>query len=60
MLHGSLDNTPAYRQAGILKQDSRPACPALGRDRLPAGRQGAGRQGLNIDDTDDSLPEESL
>ena len=23
-----------------------PACPALGRDRLPAGRQGAGRQGL--------------
>jgi hypothetical protein len=21
-----------------------PSCPALGRDRLPAGRQGAGRQ----------------
>jgi len=25
-----------------------PACPALGRDRLPAGRQGAGRQGMEI------------
>jgi len=25
-----------------------PACPALGRDRLPAGRQGAGRQGVRV------------
>jgi hypothetical protein len=23
-----------------------PACPAHGRDRLPAGRQGVGRQGI--------------
>ena len=30
---------PAYRGIGGVS-----ACPAFGRDRLPAGRQGAGRQ----------------
>ncbi len=32
--------------------DYTPACPALGRDRLPAGRQGAGGRGLEADYTD--------
>jgi hypothetical protein len=36
----------------VKKSDYTPACPALGRDRLPAGRQGAGRQGFNTDYTD--------